>query len=134
MKKIDITPQEVIKHLVNTGPLWDKKRYKAEFKSDGTFMITAPDGERETVSSARLLSNKDWYTKPHWTDNLSEENPVLCWVWDSGTRDYAVIRMICRFDSILTSYKFEDLEAESWVNAEPVKLSEACIWEDGNVN
>ena len=125
MEKIDITPQEVIKHLVNTGPLWDKKRYKAEFKSDGTFMITAPDGERETVSSARLLSNKDWYTKPHWTDNLSEENPVLCWVWNDE-REHAIKRDVITAIEATDPYEIDD---SYWTHAEPVKLEDACIWE-----
>ncbi len=127
MEKIEITPQEVIKHLVNTGPLWDKKRYKVQFKKDGTFLVTSPDGEKEVVSSARLLSNKDWYTKPHWTGNLSDEKPVLCWVGLPAGFQVALIKgtdsglYVCRSNN-------------KWANAEPVKLSEACIWEEGNVN
>ncbi len=127
MKKIDITPQELCERLFNGESFYNASGARL-FVDDNCFRYETVNGSTGSTDVNNWL-NANIYTKPHWTDNLSEENPVLCWVWDSVTRDYAVIRMICRFDSILTSYKFEDLEAESWVNAEPVKLSEACIWE-----
>ena len=123
MKKIDITPQEVIKHLVNTGPLYDIKHNRVEFRTDGTFLITTRDGDKEVVSSARLIGCTEWYTKPQWTDNLSEESPVYCWVWDDDDSNKLKRDVSCVDDGAYLAEGFY------WLHAEPVKLEDACIWE-----
>lgn len=35
---------------------------------------------------------KSWQTKPDWRDEVSEDNPVLCWVWNE--KKYGVVAKV----------------------------------------
>ncbi len=124
MKKIDITPQELCERLFKGESFYNKTGSRL-FTSNSRFKYETTEGDVWDADINNWFS--DIYTKPHWTDNLSEEKPVLCWVGLPAGFQVALIKgtdsglYVCRSNN-------------KWANAEPVKLSEACIWEEGNVN
>lgn len=62
---------------------------------------------------------KDWKIKSHWTDDLSEKNPVLCWV-QNVNKSTQIIKRICE----VVGVEFIDTAGLTWVYAEPVKPEE----------
>ncbi len=121
MKKIDITPQELCERLFKGESFYDGKGDRL-FWDGSRFREEIRDGAITNGTSMNSWLAIDIYTKPQWTDNLSEENPVYCWVWDSE-RDEAVKSDVCSVSD--SRYETEDCY---WHNAEPVKLEDACIW------
>lgn len=121
MKKIDITPQELCERLFKGERFYDERG--AELFYDGRFRRVY-SGSVESVDINDCF-NGDIYVKPHWTDNLSKENTIYCWVWEMYREDAfkADVFGIRPFDGL---YETDD---GTWTNAEPVKLEDACIWE-----
>jgi hypothetical protein len=122
MKKIDITPQELCERLFRGERFCDK--HGTELFFDGRFKGLC--GGTDAPININNWFGKDIYTKPRWTDNLSAENPVLCWVWYDQLED-AVKREVYGVNQLLGRYITDD---GGWDNAEPVKPEDACIWEE----
>ncbi len=121
MKKIDITPQELCERLFKGESFYDSQQRRL-YHENNCFWCDTKTGH--PPANINNWFAKDIYTKPHWTDNLSEENPVLCWVWEKEGRRKA-IAFIC----VRSGKKFHGINGAWWDNAEPVKLEDACIWE-----
>lgn len=69
-------------------------------------------------STNQFTGWKNWKIK-HWTDKLSPENPVLCWVSDEKhCKDH--IALITGSNGITLT----DITDESWNYVEPVKPEE----------
>jgi len=62
---------------------------------------------------------KDWQIEPRWTDNLSHEHPVLCWVWSGGDM-WDNPMMITSFDG----ETYLGYTSTHYFQAEPVKPEE----------
>ncbi len=123
MKKIDITPQELCERLFNGESFYDH-RGSALFYQDNKFMVAWNGGVNEDADINEWFP-LELHTRPHWTDNLSEENPVLCWVWNDE-REHAIKRDVITAIETTDPYETDD---SYWTHAEPVKLEDACIWE-----
>ena len=119
MKKIDITPQELCERLFKGERFYNE--HGAELFFDGRFkgLIGGIDGP----ININNWFGKDIYTKPHWTDNLSKENPVLCWL----RKDRDSIGVVVGIKEDGDGYTLINGQWCSY--AEPVKLEDACIWE-----
>ena len=125
MKKIDITPQELCERLFKGESFYNiEERTLTYSKQKGKFVAYNRDGESYNPDM-NVWFKGDIYIKPHWSDNLSEENPVLCKVYGDITGNEHVV-FIC---GIRSEVLFVDSNGISWKNAEPVKLEDACIWE-----
>ncbi len=127
MKKIDITPQELCERLFNGESFYHELGAKISYnKDESRFEEHTKEGDLVIFSSINFWIKTDLYTKPHWTDNLSEESPVLCWL----RKDRMNIGIVKGREA--EGYTLASGQYCSY--AEPVKLSEACIWEESNVN
>ena len=69
---------------------------------------------------------EQWEVEVHWTDDVSKENHILCWVWD-GEDDKRVARVI----KYQPEYNWEYITEDSmFEHAEPVKAGEIKLYED----
>ncbi len=122
MKKLNIKPQELCERLFKGESFYDLDSHRLYIRSD-VFAVEYPSGG-SAHTNINLWFAKDIYAKPQWTDNLSEENPVLCWVREIGGTVLPVI-----INGVDGKF-FRDTRNKLWNNAEPVKLEDACIWEE----
>ncbi len=126
MKKISITPQELCERLFKGESFYGERGFRLSYnKRKSCFEEHSTEGDLVEMSSINYWLKNDIYTKPHWTDNLSEESPVLCWVEMSRGK---MLIMVKGLDSSF----YVDTFNNKWANAEPVKLSEACIWSEND--
>jgi hypothetical protein len=93
-------------------------------KQKGKFVAYNRDGESYNPDM-NVWFKGDIYTKPHWTDNLSKENPVYCYLWNESSKSRIIKDDVIRADrdGYLTAF------GDKLQYAEPVKLEDACIWE-----
>ena len=118
MKKIEITPQELCERLSKGESFYNSIGARLHYEKCNFRVEYA--GSVSPVNINDWL-NQDIYTKPRWTDNLSAENPVLCWIMEDKT---AVVLVTSKEGS----FYFGANEGR-YIYAEPVKLEDACIWE-----
>lgn len=74
-------------------------------------------------------SYADWETQSDWRDEVSEENPVLCWVSDSAEGGKAAVALVEEYNASKL-YSYKETCDEWWKFATPVK-PEDC-WQEGN--
>ena len=70
---------------------------------------------------------KRWTLKTEWTADVSEENPILCWVWDNEEEGKGVAQVTKYNKGKMYPYTTPDSMFE---NAEPVKAGEIKLYED----
>jgi len=64
----------------------------------------------------------------HWTDDVSKENHILCWVWDGDEDKGKIIGLVQSYQKgDRYSYLTED---DMYKHAEPVKAGEIKLYED----
>ncbi len=122
MKKIDITPQELCERLFKGESFYDECDHRLYYENCA-FKKQHPNGECNRVDISNWFT-RSLYTKPHWTDDLSEESPVYCWVWDNDDSNKLKRDVSC-VDVDYGSYLAEGFY---WLHAEPVKIEDAYIW------
>ncbi len=124
MKKIDITPQELCERLFKGESFYDECDHRLYYEN-GVFKKQYPDEGRTRVDISKWFT-RGIYTKHHWTDNLSKENPVLCKaIGDITGNEHFVLICEIQHDGV-----FVDSNNNYWSNAEPVKIEDAYIWSD----
>lgn len=116
MKKVEFKDKsEMITRLVAGEVFCNLIGLRLEFSEDGNFRFG------DSLLPINACGIYGWYTKPRWDDNLSEENPVLCWISDISPQKRSYAAFVTDKNKITDKYKSD---GTYWVYATPVKPDE----------
>ena len=95
--------------------------YGLVYRKDSGFFHIVEGGE---ISFSGLWQERTFYITQSWEETVSEEKPVLCWVWDD--RDVKFISLV----HSVTSKFYLSIKNTPWENAKPLTKEEAnkYIW------
>ena len=127
-KKLDLTIREKIERLMAKEVFYNYNGVRKYVFDEKAGLISAVDSE----NYAPLDITIDFYTPATWEDEVgevSEDNPVLCWVNNVDYRKRTVAAMLHRVKKD-DDYPYVDCRAMSWKYATPVKPQECYGYEE----
>ena len=121
-KKLDLTIREKIERLMDKEVFYNEDGcLEYLFSEENGFIIDSG------LSAGSLDISIDFYTPETWEDEVSPDNPVLCWISDDNTEDRSsALHIIAVTES---GYRYLCSSGHQWKYATPVQPKECYGYE-----